>query len=115
MRMKTLLVAAGIFFAFSAAAFAQGTYSVGSIPVTAVVKSGLTEKTGDITFTQISGSSVSGTITITYGVPITVAITTPPITVTINTVVTPGALNGVASSNSAGVLVISIPVVLATG
>src|SRR5437867_12982455 len=107
MRMKTLLVAAGIFFAFSAAAFAQATYSVRSIPVTAVVKSGLTEKTGDITFTQISGTSVTGTITITYGVPITINIAAQ-VTVT-PTGVTGLGVNSTASSNSAGVLVINVP------
>jgi len=103
--MKTLLVAAGIFFAFSAAAFAQATFSVGSIPVTAVVKSGLTEKTGDITFTQISGTSTSGTITITYGVPITIDIATKV------SVIGSGigsSVNAPASSNSAGVLVINV-------
>jgi hypothetical protein len=63
-----------MFLAFSVAAFAQATLTVGSIPVTAVVASGLTEKTGDITFTTVSGSPTvqSGVITINYGVPITV-------------------------------------------
>jgi hypothetical protein len=48
---------------------------VGSIPVTTVVESGRTEKSGDILFTSVpySGSTVTGTITIDYGVPITYA------------------------------------------
>jgi outer membrane receptor protein involved in Fe transport len=74
MKVRTLLVAAVMFVALSAAAFAQATFSVGSIPVTTVTASGNTEKSGDITFSVIQGSSPSvlGTITITYGVPITV-------------------------------------------
>jgi len=44
MKMKTLLAAAAMCFVFSAAAFAQSTYTVGSTPVTQVVKSGQTEK-----------------------------------------------------------------------
>jgi hypothetical protein len=41
--------------------------------VTTVVRSGLTEKTGDITFNTVSGSPgvITGTINIYYGVPIT--------------------------------------------
>lgn len=74
MRFRTLLVAAAMFLAFSAAAFAQGTFQVGSIPVTTVTQSGVTEKTGDISFTLLSGTTFGpgGTITINYGVPITV-------------------------------------------
>lgn len=73
MKIKTLLIAAVMFFALSVAAFAQATFSVGSIPVTTVVASGLTEKTGDVTFTTIPASPnvLSGTFTISYGVPIT--------------------------------------------
>jgi len=72
--MKTkLLLAAVMFFAFSVAAFAAATYTVGSVPVTTVVSSGETEKTGDILFTTVptSGLTVTGTFTIDYGVPIT--------------------------------------------
>lgn len=74
MRFRTLLVAAAMFLAFSAAAFAQGTFQVGSIPVTTVTQSGVTEKTGDISFTLLSGTTFGpgGTITVNYGVPITV-------------------------------------------
>ncbi|NWG12705.1 MAG: hypothetical protein HXY20_04125 [Acidobacteria bacterium] len=71
---KTILVAAVMFLGLTAAAFAQATYSVGSIPVTTVTASGYTEKTGDVTFTHVSGTSQAGTITISYGVPITVDI-----------------------------------------
>jgi len=115
MKMKTLLAAA-VFFAFSAAAFAQATYTVGSTPVTQVVKSGQTEKTGDISFTHVTGSgvSVAGTITITYGVPITIPFGN--ITVT-GTNTDPGgygvgaapAVNADSSNSSAGVLVINVP------
>jgi hypothetical protein len=73
MKTKTFLIAAVMFLAFSVAAFAQGTLTVGSIPVTAVVASGLTEKTGDITFNPVGAQQYqSGVITINYGVPITV-------------------------------------------
>jgi len=117
MKMKTLLAAAAMCFVFSAAAFAQSTYTVGSTPVTQVVKSGQTEKTGDISFTHVVGSglSVDGTITITYGVPITVTIASPPtgqITVTGTGDYAAGTLpsvNSPASSNSSGVLVINVP------
>jgi opacity protein-like surface antigen len=71
MKTKTLLIAAVMFLGLTAAAFAQATYSVGSIPVTAVVNTGLVEKSGDITFSQTSGTVQTGTITISYGVQIT--------------------------------------------
>jgi len=76
MKVRTLLVAAVMLFAFSAAAFAQGTqgasFSVASTPVTAVIANGLTERTGDVVFTITSGVSAKGTISINYsGVPIT--------------------------------------------
>lgn len=74
MKKKTILIAAIMCLAFSAAAFAQATFTVGSIPVTAVANSGQTEKTGDITITTIplGSATVTGTITINYGIPITV-------------------------------------------
>ncbi|HYK88002.1 MAG TPA: hypothetical protein VE398_04500 [Acidobacteriota bacterium] len=74
MKTKTLLIAAVMFLGLTAAAFAQATFSVGSIPVTAIVNTGQVELTGDITFSQISNgnASVLGTITVTYPVPITV-------------------------------------------
>jgi len=73
MKTKTILIAAVMFLAFSVAAFAQATFTVGSIPVTTVVASGLTEKTGDVTFSTVYNSPpiITGTITINYGVPIT--------------------------------------------
>ncbi len=73
MKTKTILIAAVMFFALSVAAYAQATFAVGSVPVTTVVRSGLTEKTGDITFNTIAGSPgvITGTVTIYYGVPIT--------------------------------------------
>jgi len=71
MKIKTLLMAAVIMLGMSAAAFAQATFSVGSTPVTAVVKTGLTENTGAITFSIISGTTGAGTLSITYPVPIT--------------------------------------------
>ncbi len=74
MKTKTLLIAAVMFLGLTAAAFAQATYSVGSIPVTAIVNTGQVELSGDITFSQINNgnASVLGTITVTYPVPITV-------------------------------------------
>jgi hypothetical protein len=72
--MKTkLLIAAVMFFSLSVAAFAQTTYTVGSTPVTTVVSSGITEKAGDIAFNVVpySGNTITGTITINYGIPIT--------------------------------------------
>lgn len=74
MKLRTILLAAVMLLGISAAALAQATFQVGSIPVTAVADTGQTERTGDITFTQVSGISQLGTITISYGVPITVRI-----------------------------------------
>jgi len=70
---KTILIAAVMFLAFSVAAFAQATFQVASTPVTQVASCGTTELTGDIAFTQVSGSLpiTNGTITINYGVAIT--------------------------------------------
>jgi hypothetical protein len=69
--MKTkLFVAAVLFLCFTVAAFAQTTYTVGSTPVTTVVESGYTEKTGDITFSPVNPAAtltVTGTITVDYG------------------------------------------------
>lgn len=76
MKTKTLLIAAVMFIGLSAAAFAQATFSVGSIPVTAVVNTGQVELTGDITFSQVTNGNLTqlGTITVSYPVPITVGI-----------------------------------------
>jgi hypothetical protein len=66
MKAKTLLIAAAMFLALSAAAFAQATFQVGSTPVTAVIKTGNTELVGDVTLTLQSGNFATGTFTITY-------------------------------------------------
>lgn len=106
MKAKTLLVAAVMFFGLSAAAFAQlATFQVGSIPVTAVTATGQTEKAGSITFTTVSGSpaTVLGTITVSFGVPITNA------GANITGVAATGALPTIGSTNNAsGVVVINI-------
>lgn len=116
MKAKTLLVAAVMFLGLSAAAFAQATFSVGSIPVTTVTSTGYTEGAGAITFTIIQGSAVSlaGTITINYGVPITSALGTA---ININAAGQAAGITVVtgASSNSSGVLVVSVPAALAAG
>lgn len=107
MKAKTLLVAAVMFLGLAAAAYAQGTatFQVGSIPVTAVTATGLTEKTGSITFTTVSGSAatVLGTISISYGVPITNQ------GANITGTATTGALPTIGSTNNtAGVVVIDV-------
>lgn len=104
MKAKILVVAL-MFFAFSAAAFAQATFQVGSIPVTAVTATGQTEKTGSITFTTVSGSAATslGTITVSYGVPITNS------GANITGTATAGALPTIGSTNNAsGVVVINV-------
>jgi len=115
MKTRTVLIAALMFLGLTAAAFAQATYSVGSIPVTTVIKTGLTEKTGDITFTQISGLSVVGTITINYGVPITVGTGAITISAPVGSgyVASLPTVNSI--SNSAGTLVINVPGAVAAG
>jgi len=134
MKTKTLLIAAVMFLGLTAGAFAQATYQVGSIPVTAVIETGLTERSGDITFSQVSGQSLQGTVAITYGgtpgVPITVddtkiLILAPP--------GAPGYSSGVAAppsfppgttistvtvnslDNESGVLVLNVPAGVAAG
>ncbi|GEM_PF-2252442 len=109
MKFKTILVAAVMFLGLTAAAFAQATFSVGSIPVTTVTNTGQTERTGDITFTHISGTSNLGTITIAYGVPITVPLSSPYITVTGSGGYAGAAVNAGASNNASGLLVIDVP------
>jgi hypothetical protein len=112
MKARIVLVGALMFFGISAAAFAQANFDTGSTPVTAVTRSGFTERTGDITFTQTSGTSVAGTITVSYGVPITIDIVDAmvvglgcyaggePVGVYVNEA---------ASSNSGGTLVLAVP------
>lgn len=114
MKFKTILVAAVMFLGLTAAAFAQATFSVGSIPVTTVTNTGQTERTGDITFTQISGTSNEGTITIAYGVPITIAMTSVTVTGT-GGYVGLVSVNTAASSNAAGLLVINVPAAATAG
>ena len=111
MKVRTLLVAAMMFLAFSAAAFAQATFSVGSTPVTAVISTGLAEKTGDITFNVTSGSTLAGTLSINYsGVPITNA--TGTIHVYVNGVDTPALVNASGTALGSGLLVINVPATL---
>ncbi len=117
MKTKTLLIAAVMFFGLTAAAFAQATYTVGSIPVTQVISTGVTERTGDITFTQVTGSGTSfepnGTITVTYGGTPGVPITAPDAQITVTGT---GSYSGVgnvptviAVNHTAGVVTISVP------
>jgi hypothetical protein len=75
--MKKLVIAAVMFLALSAAAFAQSSFTVASTPESYVACCGLTEKTGDISFTAVPGTpdSILGTLTVTYPVPITNAAT----------------------------------------
>jgi len=79
MKTRTLLIAAAMLLALSAAAFGQAIYSASSTPVTTVILSGNAELTGNITLTNQSGlAPVAGTITVQYG-------TNVPITSTFNT------------------------------
>jgi hypothetical protein len=107
MKTKPLLVAAGMLFGLSASAFAQATFQVGSVPPSADINTGHTELAGAITFTIIKGTTVDGTITISYGVPITCAFA--------NVVITNNLVGGAAptvdagaSDNAAGRLVIHV-------
>ncbi len=112
MKVRTLLVAAVMFLALSAAAFAQATFQVGSIPVTTVASTGNTEKTGDITFTLVTGSNptVLGTISVTYPVPIT-----DSVNVKIENSLVGGTAPTVASVSKTGTVVINLPADNASG
>lgn len=73
---KTILIATVMLFALSTVAMAQNTgtrFTVASVPETYVSCCGQTERTGSIGFQAVAGSpdSVSGTITVTYAVPVT--------------------------------------------
>jgi len=112
---KTILIAAVMFFALSVSAMAQqgATFTVGSVPVTTVASCGLTEKTGDVTFTTVPASpnTTTGTITITYPVAITVPASFVDIlpatsTVTVQTVANNAAGQGVVVLNVPGGLVV---------
>lgn len=97
----------------------QATYSVGCIPVTAVINTGLTERTGDIYFTQVVGSSAAGTINISYGVPITVdssaiVVSAPAGSGYATATPIPGdgfvaSVTVIATNSGAGILVLSVP------
>ncbi len=106
MKAKTLLVAAAMILVFSAAAYAQATFTVGSTPVTAVTRTGQTERAGDITFTIVPGSgttAANGTITVTYSVPLTIL---PTISSTSTILATILAAN---TSYSPGQVTITVP------
>jgi len=117
MKTKTLLIAAVMFLGLTAAAFAQATYSVGSTPVTAVVNTGQVELTGALSFSLSSGTSTTGTFTVSYGVPITSAFSA--VTITAGTALVGGAacvigptgfaVNTTSSSNTNGVLIVNVP------
>jgi hypothetical protein len=73
---KTILIAAVMLFALSTVAMAQSVgarFTVASVPETFVSCCGQTERTGSIGFQSVPGSpdSVTGTITVTYAVPVT--------------------------------------------
>jgi hypothetical protein len=106
---KNILIAAVMFLALSVAAFAQASFTVSSIPVTTVASCGVTELTGNVILNTISGNTlpiVNGTITINYGVPITVPLTS--ISLTGTTASLNASLVSTTSNLSAGLLVISL-------
>lgn len=111
MKVRTLLVAAVMFLALSAAAFAQATFQVGSIPVTTVASTGNTELTGDITFTMVSGSNATilGTINVTYPVPITVVDFPDYVQIINNTLVGAATAPQIKSVSKTGTVVITVP------
>jgi len=121
MKTRTILIAAVMFLGLTAAAFAQATFSVGSIPVTAVINTGEVELTGAVTFTQQSGLSSAGSLTISYGVPITVLISGVTVTAPAGTAYSSGAgcvagictstvtVNVPASNNASGIVALIVP------
>jgi hypothetical protein len=72
MKTKTLLIAAVLFFALSVSAFAQSAFTVSQETLDKVACCGLAEPTGAIAFTAVADTppSVTGTITLTYNLPI---------------------------------------------
>lgn len=109
MKTRTLLIAAVMMMALSAAAFAQATFQVGSSPVTAVIKTGYAELTGAVTFTGLSGTTINpaGTITISYGAAIVNTLTNANIT---------GTLGATYNSQTSNSVIINVPAnVAATG
>lgn len=114
MKMRTLLVAAVMFLGLTAAAFAQATFSVGSVPVTTVTATGMTERAGTVTFSHLSGTTLAGTITINYQT----AISNPGAgftDVVVGGTIAGVSLNTVASSHSSGILVVNVPAGAVTG
>lgn len=113
MKTRTLLIAAAMLLALSAAAFGQAIYTVSSTPVTTVIKTGNAELAGAITFTNSTGAaSVTGTISIQYsgGVNITSNFSpsaSNPITVTSTGGVV--VVDQTASIYSPGLLVLDVP------
>jgi len=106
---KTILMTAVMLLAFSVAASAQALYQVGSTPVTTVSSCGTTELTGPINILEAVGSlpTVTGTITIVYGVAIT---NTANLTITVNGAVNPALVSNIstAADLAAGRLVLSV-------
>jgi len=106
---KTILMTAVMLLAFSVAASAQALYQVGSTPVTTVSSCGTTELTGQINILEAVGSlpTVTGTITVVYGVAIT---NTAGLTITVNGVVNPALVSNISTAGdyAAGRLVLSL-------
>jgi len=101
-----------MFFAFSIAAYAQvtATFQVGSVPETSAVKSGQTEKTGTITFTQLSGTTpANGSISVSYGVPITNCFGAGCFLAPAQQIQVSASITGITVNNAAGMLTILIP------
>jgi hypothetical protein len=102
-----------MFLALSAIAFAQAgvaTFQVGSIPVTTVVQTGNTETTGDLTFTQLSGTSqTGGPISISYGTGVSITVASGAITINNSDgyAAAPVTINSL--TNTPGLLVLNVP------
>jgi hypothetical protein len=106
-RIGCLLLSGAVLLGFTTGAFAQATFSVSSAPITAVSRNDNTARAGEIFLTEIPGSltSVVGTITISYGAPISCPIAAVSVMGT-------GGLGPVALTtlnNLAGTLAISVP------
>ncbi len=107
-RVGSLLLTGAVFVGLTTAAFAQATFSVASAPLTTVAASEHTAPSGEILFTQIAGTSVAGTIRITYTAPITSPFTAVTVTGT-GGYAGAVAVNTDACSNTGGYLVINVP------
>jgi hypothetical protein len=110
MKTRTFLIAAVMFVGLSAVAFAQATFTIGSVPVTAVENNIQTAKTGNITFTMVAGSSptIAGTFTVSYAVPITNSVTTSAAISVINNLTGGGGVSITSVSNSSGQVVLTL-------